>query len=453
MYGKPMSPLRELFGKGGRTALIVKNVVASFLIKGWTVAVQLALVPLTLHCLGNYENGVWLTISSMLLWIDNLDIGLGNGLRNKLAERLALGDEEGAREAVSSTVFMLFLVIVPVAIALNVLIALSDTYSFLNVDRSVVGDLDTLLALASVLVCSTFIFKFIGNFYMGLQLPAVNNLLVTSGQTLALIGTLGVYLSGVHSLLLIGLVNTASPLVVYLACWPVTFRGRYARLAPSWGRVTRRAMRELFSMGMRFFVLQVAGILLFLTTNIIISRVFSPGMVTPYQVAYRYFSVIILLFTIVCVPYWTATTDAYHKGDMEWIRRSGSTLDRVMLLLLAALVAMVALAGPVYRVWVGSGVDVPRAMSVLVAAYVFILALSTRYSYVLNGMGALRIQLLTTVSAAVAYVPLAVLVGGLTHDVNMLLGVMCLVNLPGLALNYVQYRKIVNLRASGIWLK
>ena len=51
----------------GRSSLIVKNILASFFIKGWSVLVQLMLVPTTLACLGLYENGVWLTISAVLI--------------------------------------------------------------------------------------------------------------------------------------------------------------------------------------------------------------------------------------------------------------------------------------------------------------------------------------------------------------------------------------------------
>ena len=52
-----------------RTSLLIKNVLLSFFIKGWSALVVLVMVPLTLQCLGNYKNGVWLTISSMLVWI------------------------------------------------------------------------------------------------------------------------------------------------------------------------------------------------------------------------------------------------------------------------------------------------------------------------------------------------------------------------------------------------
>ena len=91
-----------------RSRLIRRNILFSFLIKGWSGVIQLLLVPVTLFCLGNYENGIWMTISSILLWVDSLDIGIGNGLRNKLSEQIANNDYEKARESVSSAFFMLF---------------------------------------------------------------------------------------------------------------------------------------------------------------------------------------------------------------------------------------------------------------------------------------------------------------------------------------------------------
>ena len=48
-----------------RSSLLQKNILASFLIKGWSALIVLLLVPATLHCLGDYKNGIWLTISSL----------------------------------------------------------------------------------------------------------------------------------------------------------------------------------------------------------------------------------------------------------------------------------------------------------------------------------------------------------------------------------------------------
>lgn len=444
---------RLLHSNSGRTGLIKKNILASFFVKGWLIVVQLLMVPLTLHCLGVYENGIWLTISSMLVWIDNLDIGLGNGLRNKLAEYLAKNDIQGARRAVSSTLFMLILFIVPVALLVNIWIWNADTYTFFNVNNQIVNNLDQILSASAIFVCSTFIFKFIGNFYMGMQMPAVNNLLGTLGQTLALIGTFVVYISGSHSLFYISIVNTLAPLLVYVISYPITFGKRYPHLRPSIKLVDKKSIVELFNMGMKFFVLQVSAVVLFMTTNILISRYYSPEMVTPYQIAYRYFSVVQLLFFIICVPYWSATTDAYNKQDFAWIKNAGKTLDRIIMGIMAIAVLMIVVSKPVYNIWIGDGNLVSSDLNVMVAIYVMLLTLSMRYSYILNGFGTLRLQLIMTVSAAVCYIPLAMLFCKNSNDIRYLLAVMCAVNVPGLVVNTIQYYKIIKGKAQGIWLK
>lgn len=444
---------QHILGGDNRSNLIRKNIIISFCIKIWSALVQLLMVPLTLHCLGVYENGLWLTISSLLIWIDNLDIGLANGLRNKLAEHLALGEKIEAQKTVSSTFYMLVLLFIPIIFLINIWIFCVDTYQFFNVDSDIVNNLNVILHVSAILVCTTFIFKFIGNFYMALQLPAVYNALNTLGQTIALLGVVVMYVTGIHSLLCIALINTISPLIVYVVAYPITFYKKYPDLCPHISMVSKSSMKSLATTGIKFFVLQIAGVVLFMSTNLLISRFFSPELVTPYQIAYRYFMVLQLIFVIICAPYWTATTDAYKKNDFEWIKKSNKSLDKMMTSLFIIAFFMVIFARPIYAIWIGDANAVSLPMTVIVAVYVMILVASMRYSYILNGFGTLRLQLIMTIIAAVLYIPLATLVCSYKNNLNYLLYVMCAVNVPGLLVNIVQYYKIVNRRAKGIWLK
>lgn len=444
---------QHILGGDNRSNLIRKNIIISFCIKIWSALVQLLMVPLTLHCLGVYENGLWLTISSLLIWIDNLDIGLANGLRNKLAVHLALGEKIEAQKTVSSTFYMLVLLFIPIIFLINIWIFCVDTYQFFNVDSDIVNNLNVILHVSAILVCTTFIFKFIGNFYMALQLPAINNALNTLGQTIALLGVVVLYVTGIHSLLCVALINTISPLIVYVVAYPITFYKKYPDLCPHISMVSKSSMKSLATTGIKFFVLQIAGVVLFMSTNILISRFFSPELVTPYQIAYRYFMVLQLIFVTICAPYWTATTDAYKKNDFEWIKKSNKLLDKMMTSLFIIAFFMVIFARPIYTIWIGDANAVSLPMTVIVAVYVMILVASMRYSYILNGFGTLRLQLIMTIIAAVLYIPLATLVCSYKNNLNYLLYVMCAVNLPGLLVNIVQYYKIVNRRAKGIWLK
>ena len=436
-----------------RSSLLQKNILASFIIKGWSAVIVLLMVPATLHCLGEYKNGIWLTISSLLLWIDNMDIGLGNGLRNKIAEYMAHGERERTRSLVSSTFAMLSCIIIPVMLVLLLLIAVGDPYQVFNAAPTKVPHLDQVLMVTVILVCTSFVFKLIGNFYMGLQLPAVSNLLIALGQTLALIGTYIVLWSGSHSLMLIALVNTLSPLLVYLLAYPYTFFYKYPQLRPSFRLIDFKEAKAVINMGVQFFIMQISSVVLFMTSNILISNLFSPEMVTPYQITYRYFSILLVVFTVICMPFWNATTDAYQRNDMEWIRQAASKLRLMTIGILLCLIVMVALSNIVYAIWIDRQTVIDIRMSIVMAAYIFILIYSMRYSYFINGIGTLRLQLIFTATAAIVFIPLAYLATWWTHDIIWFMVVMCLVNIPGLIVNRIQFYKLINGKAKGIWNK
>jgi O-antigen/teichoic acid export membrane protein len=436
-----------------RSSLLQKNILASFLIKGWSALVVLLLVPATLNCLGEYKNGIWLTISSLLLWIDNMDIGLGNGLRNKIAEYMAHDEFERTRSLISSTFAMLTCIIIPVLLILLLLIALTDPYWIFNASPSKVDHLDQVLMATVTLVCTSFIFKLIGNFYMGMQLPAVSNLLIALGQTLALIGTYIVLWSGSHSLMLIALVNTVSPLIIYLLAFPYTFLYKYPHLCPSLKLIKLKEAKAVIHMGVQFFIMQISSVVLFMTSNILISNLFSPTMVTPYQITYRYFSILLVIFTVICMPFWNATTDAYQKNDIAWIRNATKKLRLMTVGILICLIVMIALSDIVYAIWIDQQTVIDLKMSIMMAAYIFILIYSMRYSYFINGIGKLRLQLIFTTAAAVLFIPLAYLTTQWTHSIIWFMIVMCLVNIPGLIVNRIQFHKLINGKANGIWMK
>lgn len=425
-----------------RTSLLKKNIICSFLIKGWSAAIVFIMLPLTLKMLGPYNNGVWLTINSILVWIDLLDIGLGNGMRNAVAKYCAERDSEKVRETVSSTLFMLFCVIGAAFLILFPIVYWGDMNGMLGVDFNKVPELNSVLSIALLFVGAALVLKFIGNLYLGLQLPAVNNLIVCLGQTVALVGTVIAWLLDCHSLSVVVFINVASPFLVWLLSYPLTFRVFYPQYRPTRKSVNFQTAKSLCSTGIQFFVLQICSLVLFASTNIIISRLISPIEVTTYQTAFRYFSIVMVLFTIVCMPFWNATTDAYSRGDIEWIRRASRKMNQMMMLIFAGLMLMLLLSDYVYKIWM-KGVEVPMSLSIGMAAYQMILILSMRYSYFLNGINILRIQLVFTVFATIIFLPLAWGVCTMAHSVSYLVAVMCLVNIPGLIANVWKFNNII----------
>ena len=437
-----MEKVMEQHTGSQRTSLLRKNIAASFLIKGWSAVIVLLMVPLTLKILGVYSNGVWLTISSILIWIDLMDIGLGNGLRNAVAEYVAKGDDKKVREAVSSTYFMLAVIVLPFLLICYAVVSFGDMYDILGVSDKMIANLNQILLVAITISSFTFVLKVTGNFYMGLQLPAANSLIICIGHTLALGLTFALFIAGSHSLLMVVFFNTISLLLIWAICMPYTFKRKYPQYCPSLKSINLKMARSLCSTGLQFFAIQICGVILFMSTNIIISKALSPAEVTPYQIAYRYFNIAFVLFSTICIPFWNATTDAYSRRDYEWIRNSSRKLNLLMLGIFILLLFMVFVSDLAYTVWIGEDVAISHELGISTAIYIFILCYSLRYSYILNGLNVLRIQLIFTVLAAVVFLPLAWYVCKTFGTVTSLVWVMCAVNIPGLLANAWKYHQL-----------
>jgi O-antigen/teichoic acid export membrane protein len=388
----------------------------------------------------------------MLVWIDQMDIGLGNGLRNQIATYMAHQELQKARIIVSSTMVMLLFIAIPILLILLAVVWSMDVYLFLNVSYEAIPELRIALLSAVTLVCMTFVLKSIGNIYMGLQLPAISNLLIAIGQTIALIGTWILFSLDNATFFNVVIVNTAAPLLTYLLAYPITFYKFFPWLRPSMKLVNLQSALELGDLSIKFFWIQIAAIVQFMTANILISIFFTPEMVTPYQIAYRYLSLVMVAFTVICMPFWNATTDAFERGDIDWIQRSDQRMNYIILIIAATLIFMIAISPWVYEKWIGDSCDVPFMMTCMMAIYIFLLILSMRYSYFLNGIGALRLQLYMTIMTVV-FIPASWAVSYYTHDIIWFMAVMSLCVTPSIVVNMIQFHKILKGTAKGLWRK
>lgn len=444
--------IRNFLQGDKRTVKAKKNILASILLKGIDSLVYLLLVPVTLGYLNSYEYGIWLTLNSILMWINSFDIGLGNGLRNRLAEAVAKNDLSLGRIYVSTTFFMLIFLMSGLIILGSIAEPFVNWYDILSTSPEQIPHLKEIVYVSFLIFCLNFIFKFIGNVYLAMQLPAANNAINVSGHALSLLIIFILTKTTAGSLFWVAVTYSAAPLLIYLIAYPVTFFKIFPFFNPTFRCFQRRYLKDLLNIGIQFFLLQLSGILLFAFANILISHMFGPENVTPYNIAYRYFSIVPMLMNLILAPMWSATTDAYAKGDIEWIRRMLKNVKRIMTLATFGVIIMACLSKMVYRIWIGTEVEIPFLMSVLIAVYVTIIIWSLTYSQFLNGLGKLRLQTINTVCVAILFAPICYTLGEIFHIYGILVG-MCILNLSGLILNHIQFNKIVNKKAEGVWNK
>lgn len=389
-----------------RTIKAKYNILYSLLLKCGGILLSLIIIPLTLDSLTAYEYGVWLTLSSILVWVNYFDIGLGNGLRNKLAEALALNNLKLAKAYVATALFVLGFIVLGIIILFMIINHFIQWDKVLNIADNQISNIDSIVSIVFILFCISFFFKIIGNIYLALQLPAVNDLLNFLGSFLSFV--IIYILTKTHSgdLFGIALAFSLSPVIVYAFSFPVTFH-RYKELRPGWGDIKMEYARGLLGLGIQFFFLQIAVLVIFSTSNFLISQFFTSAEVTPYNIAFKYFNIVLMFFGILVSPFWTAITDAYIKKDFLWIKKSLVTMISIWSGCVVLLAMMTLASKQVYAIWLQDKVDISYSLSFAMAVYMAIATWNQIFTSLINGIGRIKLQLYLAIFEAIIFVPLA----------------------------------------------
>ena len=439
--------------KNERTLKIGKNIAFSFVLKGVGIFISFLLVPVTINYLNPSEYGIWLTLSSILGWINFFDIGLGNGLRNKLGETLALNNNELGKKYVSTTFVLLVLIMLLFYVVFFIVNPFLNWGKILNVGNLQGTNLVFLVAIVFAFFCLQFIFKIIGFVLLADQKPAVNDLITVAGSLLSLIiiYLLTIFTSG--SLFYVSVTFSAMPFVALFIAFFVLFKGKYKDLCPSLSAIDFKYTKSLMGLGVQFFIIQIAVcVVVYSSTNIIIAQMLGSKDVTVYNIAYRYFNAVTMVYMIILLPFWSASTEAFVKKDFEWIKSSVKKLLLIFGLTVIGTILMVFFSETFYFIWIGDVVKVPLMLSIVVAAYITLFNWSNTFISIINGIGKIKLQLYVTIVVAILYIPLAVLMG--RHwGINGILLASCVSLLPTSVLMPIQCVKIYRNKAKGIWFR
>jgi O-antigen/teichoic acid export membrane protein len=414
----------------------------------------MAIVPVTLNYLGKTEYGIWLTLASILNWLINLDFGLGNGLRNKLAEALALNDLKLARNYVS-TAYAVFSVGI-----LTAFIIYFAVHHFLNwadllqAPSEYTTLLNSLVLYVIVLFLIQFLLKLITSIINADQRPALNGALslITNSVTLLIVYLLSIYTES--SLTIFALVSSGIPVLVFLFATLFLFSGHFRNISPSSKHINLKYSSSLVKLGMQFFVIQISSLIVFTTGNIIITQLYGPQSVVTYNVAFKYFYMVPLVFNVALAPFWSAFTEAYVKQEFDWIKNSVRKLIYIWAVLSVIAIVMVIASDFIYKIWVGPQVKVPFMLSVASGIFVIIANWNNIFGYFINGVGKVRIQLYYSIIIAFLNIPLSIF---LAKNAGLgITGVMVSTNVCLIFASIwapIQYRKLISGTATGIWNK
>ena len=264
----------RLFFGHPRSKKAAKHIVASLIIKGLSIVIGFLLVPIVLNYLDQFRYGIWITISSFLSWFTFFEIGLGSGMRNKLAEAFATKDYELGKIYVSTTYFLLIIVIFIVAIIFFISNNFIDWTVILNTTKENSKELSYLALIVFGFFFLQFILRLIVKILYADQRPAIGNLLGPIGNIISLIAIYILTLTTHGSLIYLALVFSLSPVLVLIAASIYFFSTTYKNITPSIKYFRKEHVKDLFGLGINFFLIEVSALIIFQSTNFIIIQYF-----------------------------------------------------------------------------------------------------------------------------------------------------------------------------------
>lgn len=442
--------MRNITNSRLRNKILRKNILFSAILKIVGLATSLLIVPITLDYLDKETYGIWLTLSSILYWFVFFDIGLGNGMRNYLTQAISVEDYKLGNIYLSTTLVVLAVIAIIFALLTIVLLPFVNLNILFN-SRAISEDvLIVSMLIAIVFTLINFVVKNIGYVFVAMQKYAVNDLLAVVGSVLALLVIWFLTLTTEGNLVYVVMAFTIIPVLVYLvACIPVF--NKYPQLKPSIKNFDKNIAVQLTSKGIGFFFIQITSCLvIFGSSNVIIVHYCGPESVTTYNIAYKYFYLLAIAYTVVISPMWNAYTDAYVKRDFRWIKTTFSKAIKAWGITIVIGCIMLWLSCLVYYIWIGDKIIVPFGVSAITFLYISMYNLNNCVTYLLNGLNKIRVQVFTSILFTIVYVIAAISYGG-KHGIEGI--VLCMAICYGLMslIHIYQCNLLINQKAEGIW--
>ncbi len=376
--------------------------------KGTLLLANFVVISITLDLLSTKIYGVWITLYTTISWLSFFDLGLGNGMRNLFAVNRAIGNQEKNKQLVSTS----YIIVLGIALILLIVglpfVYYADIARFFNISDIAIPDLRCVLSLLVVVTSLQLITKLINSIFLADQKPALSSLIDCSGVvcSLLLLFILKDWLAG--SLFNLALIITIPTFVISFIVTLFAFNKNYRKLKPSLKCFNLKISNKLINLGLRFFLIQLSALIILQGSNIIILKFIGAEEVSVFSLVYKYFNVIVTIFTLVLTPYWSFFTDSYAKNNYNQLKQGFKQLLISWLAIsLVGVVMWIALPFS-FKIWLNQELDIPAYLPVSLLLFSIFSNLGSVFIYFLNGTSSyLNFQLAIVLAFAALLYPLS----------------------------------------------
>lgn len=390
-----------------RSKNIKKNIVYSFLLKIFSIGISFILLPLTVHYLTKVEYGVWVTLFTVMNWINFLDMGLGLGLRNKLAEAVSKNDVYEIRIYLSTGIFAIIGMGCLLLVIFFIGIHLVNMQVLFNTKEISEQDLYISTLFTGIFVIVAFILSVINQIYYAYQKAAITGAIQILHNLVMLSIVYYLTLQPTHKLFYFVLsfgIAVLSSKIIFI----IDFFKKNRNIIPQFKYFKLDKLKNISSLGIKFFVIQIVCIAMFSSSNILITQCLGPEYVRSYDIVFKIFGFITMAHGLICAPLWNAYTDAYIKKDFVWIRSIIKKMIYIMIPIILGCLILIWKIEWIIKIWIRDiDILIPQYLAIFMGLYVIISCWNNIWATFLNGIGNINIQLYASVVSVLIMLPLS----------------------------------------------
>lgn len=389
-----------------RTKNVKRNIIYSFLLKFLSVGLSFILLPLTVHYLTEVEYGVWVTLFTVMNWVNFLDMGLGLGLRNKLAEAVSKNNLNEIRTYLSTGVFAMIGMGSILLIIFLIVMQLANMQSIFNTKEISEQDLYISTLFTGIFVILAFTLSVINQVYYAYQKAAVTGAIQIVHNLVMLLVVYYLTLQPTHKLFYFVL-SFGIAIILSRISFIVTFFYKNIDILPALKYIQLSSLKSICNLGIKFFIIQLTCIVIFSSSNILITQCLGPENVRSYDIVFKVFNFITMAHSLILAPLWNAYTDAYIKKDFKWLRNTIKKMIYLMFPIILCVLIIIWQIDFIINLWLRTKINIPQYLPICMGVYVIILCWDNIWAYFVNGVGQVTIQLYSKIVSVIIILPLS----------------------------------------------
>lgn len=368
------------------------NVILVSIFTILTLLANFMLYRVSNHYLNSDEAyGVWLIILSIISWFYIMDFGISNSLRNFLTVAVQRHQYVKINEMITTTYVIM---LVPLAILLYLGI-LANYY----IDWVALFHVQTQQQeVRQLFLIALFMFPFV--FYLNtityIYHAYFKSYIVNIMQFLNLfVNTVVIALCalyGLHSLMWMSVIYFSTNIIIYVLFTVMFFVKRYRYVQLRFKFYNTYLIRSLLSMGMGFFLLDIASLMLLNSGPLLISYFFDPIYSVKFQLPYKLLSIFLTLSTIVLSPLWTLIITKMIEQAYQDIQHIHRRMLQLLLLTFVLMFLSTLILNKAIEFWIGQNYHIEWGFIALIALIVALSIVSHVYKTILNAMNVIRPQ-------------------------------------------------------------